>query len=69
MIGMGVAVLIANWTRMGNSSVDYAGAAQAEIQFLLSDAVRKTSDGAFSHRIDQLQLWYVVIAMPLVLIF
>lgn len=57
---MGVAVLIANWTGMGNGSVDYAGAAQAEIQFLFSDAVRKTSDGAFSHRIDQLQLWYVI---------
>ncbi|KLO09691.1 hypothetical protein SCHPADRAFT_833725 [Schizopora paradoxa] len=54
---MGVAILIANWTGMGNSSVDYAGAAQSEIEFLFSDAVRKTSDGAFSHRTDQLQLW------------
>jgi len=54
---MGVAVLIANWTGMGNGSVDYAGAARAEVQYLFSGAVPKTSDGAFSHRTDQLQLW------------
>ncbi len=45
---------------MGNGSVDYAGAARAEVQYLFSGAVPKTSDGAFSHRTDQLQLWYVI---------
>jgi rhamnogalacturonyl hydrolase YesR len=37
--------------------VDYAGAAQDQLDFLLSDKVPKTDDGAISHRVDELQLW------------
>ncbi|EPQ53342.1 hypothetical protein GLOTRDRAFT_117313 [Gloeophyllum trabeum ATCC 11539] len=56
---VGVAVLIANWTgyQSGNGSVDYARAARDQVEYLFSDSVPKTSDGAISHRVDQLQLW------------
>lgn len=52
----GVAVIIANWTGQGASGVDYAGAATDQLNYLFQD-VPKTSDGAISHRADQLQLW------------
>lgn len=55
---VGVAVLIANWTRLGGE--DYAGAATAQVEYLFGPDVPKTSDGAISHRVSQLQLWYVV---------
>jgi hypothetical protein len=54
---IGVAVLIANWTRLGGE--DYAGAATAQIEYLFGPDVPKTSDGAISHRVSQLQLWCV----------
>ncbi|EIN04180.1 Six-hairpin glycosidase [Punctularia strigosozonata HHB-11173 SS5] len=47
-------VVLANWT--GLSDHDYAGAAKDQVDFLF-DKVPKTSDGAISHRADQLQLW------------
>ena len=53
---MGVAVLIANWTGHADGSVDFAGAARDQLRFLLND-VPKTSDGALSHRNEQVQLW------------
>ena len=59
---IGVAVLIANWTRLGGE--DYAGAATAQLEYLFGPAVPKTNDGAISHRIEQVQLWYV---KPLIL--
>jgi len=54
---IGVAVLIANWSRLAGE--DYAGAATAQVEYLLGPAVPKTSDGAISHRVSQVQLWYV----------
>jgi hypothetical protein len=55
---IGVAVLIANWTNLGGE--DYATAATAQIQYLFGPAVPKTQDGAISHRVSELQLWYAV---------
>ena len=58
---IGVAVLLANWTgRSAVDGLDYAGAARDQLNFLWSSNVSKTSDGALSHRVDQLQLWWVV---------
>ncbi|KAL1942282.1 hypothetical protein VTO73DRAFT_6346 [Trametes versicolor] len=54
---IGVAVLLANWTGAGaQDGQDYAGAAASQLEFLL-EKVPKTSDGAISHRTEQLQLW------------
>ncbi len=53
----GVSVLLANWT--GQGSLDYAGAAQDQLDYLLKN-VSRSSDGAISHRVSQVQLWYVV---------
>jgi len=52
---IGVCVLIANWTKAGD--LDYAGAAKSQIDYLFT-MVPRTSDGAISHRLSQLQLWY-----------
>jgi hypothetical protein len=54
---IGIAILLANWTHQGGGN--YAGAATGELEFLYSNQVPKTPDGAWSHRLDQLQLWYV----------
>ncbi|KAG2043990.1 Six-hairpin glycosidase-like protein [Suillus americanus] len=54
---IGVAVLLANWTGQGAvDGLDYAGAARDQFDYLFQN-VSKTSDGAISHRVDQLQLW------------
>jgi len=53
---IGVAVLIANWTGQGNSTLDYAGAAKDQLDYLLQK-VPRTSDGAISHRVSEVQLW------------
>lgn len=54
---IGVAVLLANWTGQGAlDGLDYAGAARDQLDYLFQN-VSKTSDGALSHRVDQLQLW------------
>lgn len=56
---IGVAVLLANWTGQGAiDGLDYAGAARDQLDYLFQN-VSKTSDGALSHRVDQLQLWYI----------
>lgn len=56
---IGVAVLLANWTGQGAlDGLDYAGAARDQLDYLFQN-VPKTSDGALSHRVDQLQLWYI----------
>ena len=54
---IGTAVLIANWTELGGE--DYAAAASGQVEYLFGPAVPKTSDGAISHRVSQLQLWWV----------
>ncbi|KZS88469.1 hypothetical protein SISNIDRAFT_497917 [Sistotremastrum niveocremeum HHB9708] len=51
---MGVAVLLSNWT--GAQGADFGGAAEQQLRFILED-VPKTSDGAISHRVSELQLW------------
>ncbi|KAG6878014.1 hypothetical protein C0993_000795 [Termitomyces sp. T159_Od127] len=51
---IGFAVLIANWTGQGGE--DYAGAAKDQLDFLEFN-VSRTSDGALSHRVEQVQLW------------
>lgn len=54
---LGVAVLLANWTGLSSSDgLDYAGAAQDQLNYLLNE-VPRTSDGAISHRVSQVQLW------------
>jgi hypothetical protein len=56
---LGMVVLLANWTGQGRSDgLDYAGAATDQLDYLLED-VPKTSDGAISHRTEQVQLWSV----------
>ena len=57
---IGVAVLIANRTGLGGE--DYAGAATAQLEYLFGPEVPKTNDGAISHRIEQVQLWFVGLA-------
>ncbi|KAJ4471982.1 Six-hairpin glycosidase-like protein [Lentinula aciculospora] len=52
---IGPAVLLANWTNLGDG-VDYAGAALDQLNFLY-EKVPMTSDGAISHRTGELQLW------------
>jgi len=58
---LGVCILIANWTRAANGGasrgLDYAGAAKSQIDYLFS-AVPRTPDGALSHRVSELQLWF-----------
>jgi hypothetical protein len=53
---IGVAVLLANWT--GQAGEDYADAAKDQLEFL-QFSVPKTSDGAISHRVSEVQLWCV----------
>lgn len=56
---IGVAVLLADWTGQDNGSLDYAGAAKDQLNYLLND-VPRTSDGAISHRVSEVQLWCVL---------
>lgn len=56
----GVSVLIANWTGRGErDGVDYAGAAREQLEFLLESTPR-SSDGAISHRTEDVSLWWVI---------
>jgi hypothetical protein len=55
---VGTAVILDYWInqtqQQGENSYDAAG---YQLAFLESDQVPKTSDGAWSHRLNQLQLW------------
>ncbi|KDQ64943.1 hypothetical protein JAAARDRAFT_28605 [Jaapia argillacea MUCL 33604] len=64
---LGVAVLLANWTRTNLSDLSYASAATDELTFLLND-VPRTNDGAISHQTDQVQLWadFIYMAPPFI---
>lgn len=54
---IGVAVLLANWTgQASGDGVDFAGAAQDQLNYLLN-VVPRTGDGAISHRVSEVQLW------------
>lgn len=58
---VGVAVLMANWTkasRPDEAMNDYNTPLVEQLNYLLYDAPR-TDDGAISHRSEQVQLWYV----------
>lgn len=59
---IGTAVLISNWTSLGGEN--YAAAATAQIQYLFGPAVPKTADGAISHRVSEVQLWYAAFSGP-----
>ncbi|EUC65407.1 glycoside hydrolase family protein [Rhizoctonia solani AG-3 Rhs1AP] len=51
---LGVAMLLANFS--GGTGGDYNAAIQQQLDYLLTKAPRN-SDGAISHRIEQVQLW------------
>ena len=54
---IGVAVLLANWTGQGGvDHLDFGGAATDQLDFLYQK-VPRTNDGAFSHRVSEVQLW------------
>ncbi|KAK1232575.1 hypothetical protein PQX77_004286 [Marasmius sp. AFHP31] len=54
---IGTAVLLAAWTKQAGDDVPYLQVVEDQIDYLFSDAVPKTPDGAISHRVAQLQLW------------
>jgi len=57
---IGMSVLLANWTGQDNGNgTDFASAARDQLDFVLNVAPR-TPDGAISHRVAIIQLWYVV---------
>ncbi|KAF8212225.1 Six-hairpin glycosidase-like protein [Mycena galopus ATCC 62051] len=56
-VSIGVAVLLANWTGQGSAdSVNYGQAATSQLEYTMN-VVPRTSDGAISHRVAQVQLW------------
>ena len=55
-VGLGVAVLLANWTRQDLADQSFAQAARSQLAYLTALAPR-TADGAISHRASQVQLW------------
>lgn len=56
---IGIVVLLANWTGQATTdNLDYAGAATDQLDYLLEN-VPRSSDGAISHRTEQVQLWSV----------
>ncbi|KAF8577519.1 hypothetical protein K439DRAFT_1396617 [Ramaria rubella] len=72
---IGVAVLLANWTNAAEPNTDgttpdYAEAATSQLEFLLT-SVPRTSDGAISHRLSEVQLWsdFVYMAPPFLAYF
>jgi len=64
---LGVAVLLTSWTRTDRSDTSFAVAAEEQLNHLLFEAPRNT-DGAISHREDQVQLWadFVYMAPPFI---
>ncbi|KAL1944224.1 hypothetical protein VTO73DRAFT_3409 [Trametes versicolor] len=64
---IGVAVELTNWTRADRGDHEFSTAAGHQLRYLLDDAPH-TSDGAISHRSDQVQLWadFVYMAPPFI---
>ncbi|KAI0347412.1 Six-hairpin glycosidase [Trametopsis cervina] len=64
---LGVAVLLANWTRPDLTNHTFEIADNEQLTYLLEVAPR-TIDGAISHRADQVQLWadFVYMAPPFI---
>lgn len=54
--GIGVAVLLANWTNPDRTNTAYAKAAGDQVTYLLKNTPR-TASGAISHRANEVQLW------------
>jgi hypothetical protein len=65
-LGIGGAVLLANWTKSNLSDNLYGYAASQQLRYLLDFAPR-TQSGAISHRTDQVQLWYVSVIKHILL--
>lgn len=64
---LGVAVLLANWTREDKSNTAFSRAASDQLHYLLEDTPR-TRAGAISHRANEVQLWsdYMYMVPPFV---
>ncbi|GLB33486.1 putative glycosyl hydrolase family 88 [Lyophyllum shimeji] len=64
---IGVAVLLANWTRPDPSTAAFDNAASGQLEHLLHD-VPRSAEGAISHREDEVQLWadYVYMVPPFI---
>ncbi|THV05421.1 Six-hairpin glycosidase [Dendrothele bispora CBS 962.96] len=67
---VGVAVLLANWTKSDLTNTAYSTAAGNQLNYLLNVAPR-TASGAISHRADEAQLWadFVYMAPPFIAYF
>ena len=65
--GLGVAVLLRNWTLPSDEASPYGVAAEEQLKYLLEVAPR-ASNGAISQRESQVQLWsdYVYMAPPFI---
>lgn len=59
LTGIGVAVLLANWTQGNRLNDRYSKAAADQLKYLLNN-VPKSESGAISHRTDETQLWSVL---------
>lgn len=64
---IGVAVLLANWTRPDASVTAFSKAASGQLEHLLHN-VPRSPEGAISHRQDEVQLWadYVYMVPPFI---
>ncbi|KAI0832503.1 Six-hairpin glycosidase [Trametes gibbosa] len=67
---IGVAVELTNWTRTDRGDHEFSTAAGHQLRYLL-DVAPRTSDGAISHRSEQVQLWadFVYMAPPFIAYF
>ncbi|KAF8076064.1 Six-hairpin glycosidase [Lyophyllum atratum] len=67
---IGVAVLLANWTRPDLTSTIFAKAANGQLEHLLNH-VPRSAEGAISHRQDEVQLWadFVYMVPPFIAYF
>ena len=65
--GIGVSVLLRNWTLPFNETGPFATAASDQLNYLLFNAPR-TQKGAISHRTNQTQLWadFIYMAPPFI---
>ena len=65
--GLGVCVLLRNWTLPQNENAPYATAASEQLDYLLNVAPR-APNGAISHRESQVQLWadFIYMAPPFI---
>jgi rhamnogalacturonyl hydrolase YesR len=57
VLGIGPAVILANWTRTNISDDRFSTAAGKQLDYVLNHSPH-TDDGAISHRTKQVQLWY-----------